>query len=324
MSSKINLLVTGSTGFIYGNFIRYMLKNFSEYNISSVDSIKDIKLINSIYANKGHEFYMGDITDYHFINNVFEIEKPDIVIHGAAESFVDKSLIAGQEFVKSNVLGTQVLIDTSIKHKVKKFVYASTDEVYGALNSENDNSWTEESPLNPRNPYSATKASGELLIKAAHMSHGLNYNIMRTCNNYGPRQPRRNLIPVIIANILENKPVPIYGQGAQVREWIHVQSACAAIKKIIDDGKLNEIYNVGSGQEFSNIEVFNEICNLMGKGNELLQFIPDPRKNHDFRYSVNCDKLKNLGWKNDFKFKGVGNSLHATIQWYLNNQWFLK
>ncbi len=232
--------------------------------------------------------------------------------------------MAGQEFVKSNVLGTQVLIDAAIKYKVSKFIYASTDEVYGSLNNEDEKSWTEESPLNPRNPYSATKASGELLVKAANISHGLDYIITRCCNNYGPRQPRRNLIPVLIANILENKECPIYGQGMQIREWLHVLDHCKAIKLLIEKGELNSIYNISSGQEYRNIEVFNEICNLMGKGNELLKFITDPRKGHDFRYSVNCDKLKNLGWKTDFKFKGVDGGLAHTINFYKNNQWILK
>jgi dTDP-glucose 4,6-dehydratase len=323
MSSKIKLLISGSAGFIMSNLVRYILKNSKDYDIVSIDDIKPPVKLNTIYANRAHQFYMGDIINSHLINNIFEIERPDIIIHGAAESFVDKSLTAGQEFVKSNVLGTQVLIDAAVKYN-SRFIYISTDEVYGALNTESEPSWTENFPLAPRNPYSATKASGELLVKAAHNTHGLQYNITRCCNNYGPRQQRRNLIPKIIANILEKIEVPLYGSGSQIREWIHCADNCSAIKTIIEKGTLNETYNIGSGQEFSNIEVFNEISNIMGGGYDLLRFVKDPRPGHDFRYSVNCDKIKKLGWKPEFKFKGVDGGLNHTINFYKNNQWVLK
>lgn len=321
MSDKIKLFVTGSLGFIMSNFVRYILKNSNDYSVISIDDVKPPAKLNTVFANNKHEFYMGDITNAHLINNIFEIERPDIIVHGAAESFVDKSLTAGPEFVKSNVLGTQILIDAAVKYK-SKFVMISSDEVYGALKSEDDISWTEESPINPLNPYSATKASAELLVKAAHNTHGLQYNITRSSNNYGPRQPRRNLIPVLIGNILEDKPCNIYGQGAQIREWTQVSDNCEAIKTIIEKGNINETYNIGSGQEFSNIEVFNEICKAMGKGNNLLNFITDPRPGHDFRYSVNSSKLRSLGWSPKFNFKK--GSIQHCISWYDVNKWFLK
>lgn len=322
---KTKILVTGSCGFIFSNFIRYVRKNHSNYEIVSIDAIKDQKLLNTIYANRGHTFYMGDITDNHFVENVMAIERPDIVIHGAAESFVDKSISAPQEFIKSNVLGTQVMIDASLKNNIKRFVYISTDEVMGHLPNDSDPSWTEESPVNPRNTYSATKAAGELLVKAAHETHGLIYNITRSCNNYGPRQPRRNLIPVIIGNILDKKPVPIYGQGMQIRDWLHVQDNCKAILTIIEKGKENEIYNISANQEYRNIEVFHEICNILKEeynieGYNLLKFVED-RKGHDFRYSVDSSKLKQLGWSPEFKFK---DGIKHTINWYYNNQWYLR
>jgi dTDP-glucose 4,6-dehydratase len=200
MTVKKKILCTGSGGFIFSNFVRYTLKNSSDYSIVSIDRCDDKNILNTIYSNKGHEFYIGDISDSHFVNIIFEIEKPDYVIHGAAKSFVDDSISGAKDFVTSNVLGTQVIIDACLKYDVKKMLYISTDEVYGQLKSEDDVSWDESCDINPRNPYSATKASGELLVRTAGETHGLNYNITRSCNNYGPRQPRRNLIPVIISD----------------------------------------------------------------------------------------------------------------------------
>jgi dTDP-glucose 4,6-dehydratase len=242
------------------------------------------------------------------------------VIHGAAESFVDKSISDPQIFTKTNVVGTQVIIDACVKYDVEKLIYISTDEVYGQLISESSPSWSESSQLNPRNPYSASKASGELLIKAAGETFGLNYNITRSCNNYGPRQNRRNLIPKIIGNILSGKDVPIYGKGEQIRDWIHVQDNCLAILKVLENGDNKEIYNISAKQEFSNIEIFNQICNLMKdhNGYKLLKFVED-RKGHDFRYSVS--NVKSIGWEPTFNFKS---GIEHTINWYFTNQWVYR
>lgn len=323
MSSKTKILLTGSCGFVLSNLIRYILKNSNDYSIVSIDDIKPPAKLNTIYANRNHQFYMGDIINSHLINNICELEKPDIIIHGAAESSVEKSLTNGQEFVKSNVLGTQVLIDAAVKYK-SRFIYLSADQVYGPLSNENEPSWTEDSNLNPQNPYAATKAAGELLVKAAHFSHGLQYNITRSSNNYGPRQSRQNLIPKIIGNILDDIDVPIYNAGENIKNWTHVQDGCEAIKTIIEKGTLNETYNIGSGQEFSNIEVFNEVCNILGKGYDLLKFIHNDKIKNEFRYSLNNNKLKSLGWKPEFKFKGIDGGLNHCVNWFQNNQWTLK
>lgn len=322
---KKKILVTGSGGFIFSNFIRKVLKENNEYNIASIDKVTTSGVLNTIYSNKGHTFYIGDVIDSHFINVIFEIEKPDIVIHGAAESFVDYSIKDASKFITTNALGTQVMVDAAIKWGVKRFIYISTDECYGQLKSEDEPSWDENSKLNPRNPYSASKASGELLVKAANETHGLQYNITRSCNNYGPRQPRRNLIPVIISNILEGLDVPIYGQGIQVRDWIHVQDNCDAILHILKHAPPNETYNISARQEYTNIEIFHEICNVLEqdhniKGHHLLKFVED-RKGHDFRYSITNDKLLKLGWKPKWNFK---NGIRMTSSWYLNNRWFVK
>lgn len=314
------LLITGTGGFIFSNFVRRALYAKAPYNIVSIDKVQKSQAINNVYTNKNHKFYIGDITDPHFVNVIFEIENPDVVIHGAAESHVDKSIESVSPFINSNVLGTQIIIDACLKWDVKKLVYISTDEVYGQLENENEPSWTESAPVNPRNPYAASKAAGELLIRAAHETHGLIYNITRSCNNYGPRQTADKFIPKIIKSILNEEKMPIYGQGMQVRDWMHVLDNCDAILKILSDGKPNEIYNISANQEFSNVEVFQKICNVFGRGYNLLDFCDD-RKGHDFRYSIDSNKLKKLEWKPFYKFK---DGICTVINWYINNQWFLK
>lgn len=317
--SRNNLLITGTGGFIFGNFIRQAIYTKQNYNLTSLDKIRKTHTLHNIFINKNHQFYPCDITDPHFVNVVFEVAKPDVVVHGAAMTHVDDSISNGYDFVKNNVLGTQVIIDACIKWNVNKLIYISSDEVYGHLN-ETDSAWTEDSPTNPRNPYSASKLSGELLVKAAHETHGLNYIITRASNNYGPWQDTSKLIPKVIKCIINNDPIPIYGQGMQMREWTHVFDNCSALFKIINDGDINTIYNISSGQEFRNIEVVQQIANIIGKGHDLITFVDD-RPGHDFRYSINCDKLKNIGWNPLFKFK---DGLEQTVNWYLANKWALK
>ena len=206
---KQKVLVTGSGGFILSNFMRKAIFEKKPYEFVSIDKVTKSSVLNNIYSNKNHSFYIGDIADEHFMNVVFEYERPDIIIHGAAETFVDDSLKDPNKFIHSNVLGTQVLVNTAIKWEVKNFIYISTDEVYGQLKSETDVAWTEESHLNPRNPYSASKAAGEFVVKAAGSSFGLNYCITRSCNNYGPRQTSEKFIPKVIKCIIEDQKIPI-------------------------------------------------------------------------------------------------------------------
>ena len=317
--NKLKVMITGSCGFIFGNFIRKAIYEKHPYSFVSIDKVT-ANAINSMYWNKNHIFHVADITNQHIIDIIFQFEKPDIVIHGAAETSVDNSLIKPNEFINSNVLGTQVIINSCLKYEVKKLIYISTDEVYGQLKNEQEASWTEESILNPRNSYSASKAAGELLIKAAHQTHGLIYNIVRASNNYGPRQTPDKLIPKVIKSILQNKPIPIYGQGLQVRDWMHVFDNCSAILTILEKGEPNQIYNICANQELSNIEVIQRICNTMEDGHKLMSFVND-RPGHDFRYSLNSSKLRALGWKPSYKFN---DGIRDTIQWYKDNQWFLK
>lgn len=318
--NKKKVLITGSCGFIFSNFIRKIIYDKHPYQIISIDKVNSNSL-NSIYWNKDHTFYPGDITDQHILDVIFEFERPDIVIHGAAETFVDASLTNPSSFVLPNVLGTQNIINCCLKHKVERLIYISTDEVYGHLTNESDASWKEDAPLNPRNPYSATKAAGELLVKAAHESHGLIYNITRSSNNYGPRQTPEKLIPKVIKCILNNTKIPVYGQGLQIRDWTYVGDNCEAILTILNSGEPNEIYNIAANQELPNIEVIQRLCNAMGRGHDLIEFVDD-RPGHDFRYSINTDKIRSLGWKPNYKFK---NGIANTVEWYeINKNWFLK
>jgi len=313
------VLITGTCGFILGNFIRKAIYEKQPYSFVSIDKVSGNA--NALYSHKNHVFHVADIRDQHIIDKIFQFERPNIVIHGAAESFVDASLTDPNAFVTSNVLGTQVIINACVRHNVRRLIYISTDEVYGHLTSESDPPWNEEAPLNPRNPYSASKAAGELMVKAAHQSFGLIYNITRSSNNYGPRQTSEKLIPRAIKCILQGEKIPIYGQGLQIRDWTHVFDNCSALLTVLNQGKPNETYNISANQELTNIEVIQKICNAMGQGHDLISFVEDPRKGHDFRYSVDSSKIRELGWKPNYKFR---EGIVDTVEWYKINQWFLK
>jgi len=311
------ILITGSAGFIFSNFMRKVMREKLNYRFVSVDKVLASYNRYNIKENQDHSFYMGDIADEQFMENVFAVERPDIIIHGAAESFVDDSIRSAGPFIHSNVVGTQVMVDMAVKYGVEKFVYVSTDEVYGQLGL-GDKSWTEEAVVKPRNPYSASKAAGELIVHAASQTHGLKYNITRCCNNFGPRQPPRNLIPKVITCILNDQKIPIHGNGTQIREWIYVEDHCSAIMKVVEKGNVNEVYNIGSGIEFTNLEIVEKISKILEVKKDLVSFVKD-RPGHDFRYSVDCLKIKSLGWQPTFSFdKG----LKECVNWYQNNSWF--
>jgi len=315
---KKKCLVTGSVGFIFSNFVRKVIHQKEPFTFASIDKISNRTALNSIYLNKDHEFYIADITDAHCLDVIFDYEKPNIVIHGAASSHVDASLKDPNEFINNNILGTQNIINSCIKHKVDKLIYISTDEIYGHQTSEKEPPFTEEAPLNPRNPYSASKAAGELLVKAANQSFGLKYNITRSSNNYGRRQTSDKFIPKVIKCILNDEKIPVYGQGLQMRDWIHVEDNCSAILSIMKNGKNNEIYNISANQELTNIELVQRICNIMGKGHSLISYVED-RPGHDFRYSIDSSKLKNLGWAPKTNLK---DGLAEVVEWYvLNKNW---
>ena len=307
------ILITGTCGFIFSNFIKRMTDKYSQYNFIGVDKIVEncnLKNIDSKY-----KLYIGDIADGHFMDKIFAIEKPDIVVNGAAESFVDNSIKKALPFMHSNILGTQIVIDMCLKYNVEKLIQISSDEVYGQLVLSTDLPWTENSTINPRNPYSSSKASAELLVKAANQTHGLNYIITRCCNNYGKRQNHRNLIPKIITSIINNKQIPIHGNGTQRREWIYVDDHCDAIMLLLEKGNINEVYNIGSGYECSNLEMVYMICDIMNKGKDLITFVKD-RPGHDFRYSLDFSKIKQLGWEPKILFS---DGINSCINWYIDN-----
>lgn len=320
MKSKKKVLITGSAGFIFGNFLRFCTNSKANLNIVSLDKV-DSRMISNIYYNRNNTFYIADVLNSSILDNIFNLEKPDIVIHGAAESFVESSIKEPEKHVMNNILGTQNIINSCIKFNVPKLLYVSTDEVYGDL-GKNKISWNEEQPLNPRNPYSATKASGELLVKSANQTYGLDYVITRCANNYGPRQLYEKLIPKTIKSILNKTPVIVHGDGTQLREWIHVFDHCSAIINIINNWESNSIYNISSNEEISIINIINKICDEMKEGHELIKHIEDPRKGgQDKRYSVDCSKLKSLGWKPEIEFN---EGIRETIKWYKVNKYFLN
>jgi dTDP-glucose 4,6-dehydratase len=288
------LLLTGAFGFIGSNFQELYRNNFDIFRLDSlceVHAVKNKDCFVRHHSDKLTNFSGCDFTNIVHMNNLFEEQKFDIVLHMGAQSNVDCSIASAVPFIQSNVLGTQVLVDMAVKHKVRRFIYISTDEVYGHLQP-SDPPWTEASPTNPRNPYSASKLAGELVVKAAHETHNLQYSITRSCNNFGKYQAERNLIPKIITCLKDNKPVPIHGDGTNTREWIHVRDNCRAIKLIIDKAPPNETYNIGSGWEKSNNDMVKLIAKEMNKEPNI-KYIED-RKGHDRRYAVATNKLCQL------------------------------
>lgn len=308
------ILISGSGGFLFSNFIRQAIYEKQSYNFISLDRVSESKVLNSLYINKDHDFYFGDISDSHFLNILFEFERPNIVIHGAAEIDIKKP------FIVSNVLGTQNIIDCCLKWGTERLIFISDDKVYGHLEKETDIPFLETSPLNPRNAYAASKAAGELLVQAAHISHELSFNIIRLSNVYGPRQSINSLIPKVIKCISSGEKIPVYGQGHQIRDWMHVYDACSAILTVLNAGKANEIYNASAGQELATIEVIQRVCNAMKKGHDLISFMPET-SGADFRRASNNSKLKTLNWKPKFKFS---DGVIDTKNWFHNNQWSLK
>lgn len=313
------IMITGATGFICSNLIRSAIYEKNPWEIIGIDKISSSASLNNMYVNKKHYTHIADITDEHILSKIMEYEQPDVVIHGAALTSVDEAINATNDYVFNNVVGTQNVINVVSNIGVKKFIYLNTDEVYGHLLSENDDAWKETAPITPRNTYSATKAAAEHLLVAFGNAHKLNYNIVRMSNNYGPRQTTNKLIPRAIKSLMSGEKIKIYGQGKQIRDWMHVNDTYNGIKTVIEKGKPGEIYNIGAGQEFSNLEVAQLICKFAEKDLSI-EFVED-RKGHDFRYSLNCDKLKALGWEPKIKFK---DGLEDTVRWFMLNKWWLK
>lgn len=316
-----NILVTGGCGFIGSNFIRYMLKNY-DYRIINLDALTyagNPENLKEIEGNKSYKFIHGRIEDGALVNKILNEEKISRMVHFAAESHVDRSIIDSGPFVKTNVLGTQVLLDASRNSSIEKFIHISTDEVYGSLGA--TGYFTEETPLAPNSPYSASKAASDLLVRSYIHTHNFPAIIIRCTNNYGPYQFPEKFLPLTISNVLQNQPIPVYGDGLNVRDWIYVEDFCSAIALVLDKGKVSETYNAGGKAEKTNIEVVKIILKHLKKSESLITFVTD-RPGHDRRYAMDISKInKELGWQPAHTFE---NGIEKTIEWYKNNAEWLK
>ncbi|WP_283746692.1 dTDP-glucose 4,6-dehydratase [Bacillus cereus] len=320
---KKKVLVTGGAGFIGGNFVQYMVNKYPDYHIVNLDVLTyagDLTKHKEIEEENNYSFAKVDIVDRQAVNNLFETEKFDYVVHFAAESHVDRSIAEPEVFISTNVLGTQVLLDAAKAYGITKFVHVSTDEVYGELDFDPTTFFTEETPLQPNSPYSASKASSDLLVRAYHETFGLPINITRCSNNYGPFHFPEKLIPLTISRVLNDEKVPVYGDGKNIRDWLHVIDHCAAIDLVMHEGVNGEVYNVGGHNERTNLEVVKTIISTLGKSEELIEFVQD-RLGHDKRYAIDPTKLEKLGWKPTYTFE---TGIAQTIQWYLDNEEWWK
>lgn len=321
----MKILVTGAAGFIGSNFVFHMRKTHPEYDIIALDSLTyagNLETLAPVMEEDHFTFVRCDITDREGVRKVFEEHHPDVVVNFAAESHVDRSIEDPGVFLRTNILGTQVLMDACREFGIQRFHQVGTDEVYGDLPLDRpDLFFTEDLPLQASSPYSASKASADLLAMAYHRTYGLPVTISRCSNNYGPYQFPEKLIPLMIANALADKPLPVYGTGENVRDWLYVEDHCRAIDMILENGKVGEVYNIGGHNERSNLDVVKTILKQLGKPESLITFVGD-RKGHDLRYAIDPSKIHGeLGWLPETKFD---DGIRQTIDWYLNNESWWK
>lgn len=321
MDINMKIVVTGGAGFIGGNFIHYMLNKNSGDDIVCLDKLTyagNLETLESVMQHPHFQFVKGDIADREFIHQLFETEKPDVIVNFAAESHVDRSIVEPGIFLQTNVIGTGVLLDACKKYGIKRFHQVSTDEVYGELPLDQpDLYFTEETPIHTSSPYSASKASADLLVQAYYKTFHLPVTISRCSNNYGPYHFPEKLIPLMIVNAWNDKPLPVYGKGENVRDWLYVEDHCQAIDLILCNGRVGEVYNIGGHNEKTNLEVVKAILKELGKGEELIQYVAD-RPGNDMRYAIDPTKIKDeLGWEPSIAFE---EGIKKTIQWYLDNR----
>lgn len=311
----VKLLVTGGAGFIGSNFIRHLLKEHPDWYIVNLDKLTyagNLENLKDVEDNPRYRFVRGDIADRELVDHLFREEKFDLVANLAAESHVDRSILDPAPFIETNIKGTQVLLEAARQHGVRKFLQVSTDEVYGSLQPD-DPPFTEESPLKPNSPYSASKAAADLMCRAYYVTYSLPVVITRCSNNYGPYQHPEKFIPTIILNALADKPIPVYGDGMNVRDWIHVEDHCRALDLVLEKGRPGEVYNIGAGNEKNNVTLVRAILQLIGKDESLITFVKD-RPGHDYRYAIDASKIQHeLGWQPSRVFE---KSLQELISWY--------
>lgn len=319
------VLVTGGAGFIGSNFIRYALKTFPDWFIVNLDKLTyagNLENLQDVEEHPRYRFVRGDIADRELISVLFQEEKFDVVINFAAETHVDRSILDPSPFLNTNVIGTQILLEAARAYGVKRFVQISTDEVYGSIP---EGRFTETSPVQPSSPYAASKAAADLLCLAYYKTYGLPVIITRSSNNYGPYQFPEKLIPLMIRNALQGKPLPVYGKGENIRDWIYVEDNCRAIALVVERGRIGEIYNIGSGEERRNIEMVRDLCRILASRlnrsveefESLITFVKD-RPGHDYRYALDSTKIqRELGWK---PLMPLEEGLRRTVDWYLEHQ----
>lgn len=326
MSAKVKVLITGGCGFIGSNFIHHVLRERSDWEIVNLDKLTyagNPLNLKEIEGDPRYRFVKGDIADAALVERLLQEHACEVVVNFAAESHVDRSILDASPFVRTNIEGTQVLLEAARTFEVKRFVQVSTDEVYGSIEN---GAFTESSPLQPNSPYAASKAAADLLCRAYHKTYGLPVIITRSSNNYGPYQFPEKLIPLMILNALQGKPLPVYGKGENVRDWLFVEDNCRAIALVIEKGREGEIYNIGGNCEKRNIEVVELICDILRDHPETqdlrprIQFVKD-RPGHDWRYALDISKTKRLGWEPSVNLE---RGLRLTIDWYLAHQGWVK
>jgi dTDP-glucose 4,6-dehydratase len=315
----MKLLVTGGAGFIGSNFILYWMKNYPQDQIINLDSLTyagNLENLREIEKNPNYKFIHGNICNLNIVDQA--MEGADMVVHFAAESHVDRSILKPSDFVVTNVVGTQVLLDSALKHKVKRFHHISTDEVFGSLKLEDKSKFNERTNYNPRSPYSASKAGSDHLVRAYYETYGLPITITNCSNNFGPYQFPEKFIPLAITNLLEDKKIPVYGDGLYIRDWLYVIDHCRAIDLVLNKGQVGETYLIGGmTNDVSNLEVIGKILKIMGKDENAIEHVKD-RPGHDRRYAVDWSKIKNeLGWKPEHDFDEW---LEKTVAWYKENE----
>ncbi|MBF4468030.1 MAG: dTDP-glucose 4,6-dehydratase [Methanobrevibacter arboriphilus] len=322
----MEILVTGGAGFIGSNFIHYILDKYSDYNVINLDLLTYCGNLGNLMEaeeNPNYKFIKGDILDTKLVDSIVAENNVDYIINFAAESHVDRSIHNPKIFLESNIIGTQNLLEVAKKYhergQIKKYIQISTDEVYGTLGK--TGYFTEKTPLSPNSPYSASKAGADMIVRAYHETFNLPINITRCSNNYGPYQFPEKLIPLMINNALTNKKLPVYGDGKNIRDWLHVYDHCTAIDLVLHNGKIGDIYNIGGNNEKENIEIVRIILKYLNRSNDLIEFVED-RLGHDKRYAIDSTKIKSeLGWKPKYTFD---NGIKKTIDWYLNNEKWLE
>lgn len=317
----MKIVVTGGAGFIGGNFVHMMVKKYPQDTIICLDALTyagNMETLAPVMDKPNFKFVKGDIADRELVYRLFAEEKPDVIVNFAAESHVDRSIEDPEIFLRTNVIGTSVLLDACRKYGIKRYHQVSTDEVYGDLPLDRtDLFFTEETPIHTSSPYSASKASADLLVQAYGRTYKLPITISRCSNNYGPYHFPEKLIPLMIANCLNDKPLPVYGKGENVRDWLYVEDHCRAIDMIIRNGKVGEVYNIGGHNERTNLQVVKTIIHALGKSEDLITYVTD-RPGHDMRYAIDPTKIKNdLGWEPETLFD---EGIQKTIQWYLDNK----